>query len=329
MSAAVGVIGIGNWGTALANYLAIRGHKVVGWTREKSWVSSINETHHHPTFLKDVKLCPDFRATSDLPEVLCAPVILLCVPAAALASIAPPLKGRASSLVVSAIKGFEDKTNLTPTQFLKLESSIVRNVVFSGPSFAKDIVRGRPAGIVAASNSESDAKIVAELFSGGTMKVYLSDDPLGVEIGGAVKNVIALAAGVCDGLSLGDSARAGLITRGLAEMMRLAQAMGGKRETLSGLSGLGDLIMTATCDASRNRTAGLLLSKGTSLSEVLQTIGSAVEGVHTTPIVAALAARHNIDMPITLEMNRLLKGEISPEDAVIRLLSRPIRREES
>jgi glycerol-3-phosphate dehydrogenase (NAD(P)+) len=159
------------------------------------------------------------------------------------------------------------------------------------------------------------------------MKVYISTDPLGVEVGGIVKNVIALAAGVSDGLGLGDSARAGLITRGLAEMMRLAGAMGADVQTLAGLSGLGDLVMTASCDASRNRTVGLRLGKGESLSTIINTLGSVAEGVSTTPLVMKLAEKHQVDMPITFGVDKLLKGQISASEMAKALLSRPPRRE--
>lgn len=189
------------------------------------------------------------------------------------------------------------------------------------------MVAGKPCGIVAASEKEETAKEVAELFLSDSMKVYPSTDPLGVELGGILKNVIALAVGVCDGIGLGDSARAGLVTRGLAEITRLAVAMGAKERTLSGLSGLGDLLMTSTCDTSRNRTVGLRLGRGESLQHIIDTLGSVAEGVKTTPLVMKLAEKYQVEMPISTQASRLIAGEVRPEEIVQILVTRPMRKE--
>ena len=324
----VSIIALGNWGTALGNYLAQRGHQVLGWSNEEAVVTSINKTHRNTKYLQDIELNKNFKATSILKDALSAPVVLLAFPSAGLATLLPKLTFQPHAIVVSAIKGFESETLMTPLQYLSSKvTTPIRPVVFSGPSFAKDIVRGNPAGVVAASKDEGAARELATIFSGGAIKVYLSDDPLGVEIGGAVKNVIALGVGVCDGLALGDSARAGLITRGLAEMIRLGVCMGADARTLSGLSGLGDLVMTATCDTSRNRCAGLLLAKGHTVPQILNEIGSAIEGIHTTPLVLRLARQYGIEMPITEQMAKLLNGEVSASDAARALITRPIKKE--
>ncbi len=324
----ISILALGNWGTALGNYLAQRGHQVLGWSSEASVVASINSSHKNPKYLKEIELHKNFKATTDLKEAQSASVVILAFPSSSLATMVPQLSFKPGTIVVSAIKGFESQTLETPLQYITSNIPVtLRPVVFSGPSFAKDIVRGNPAGIVAASKDDEAARTVANLFSGGSIKVYLSHDPLGVEIGGAVKNVIALGVGVCDGLALGDSARAGLITRGLAEMTRLGVCMGADVRTLSGLSGLGDLVMTATCDTSRNRSAGLLLAKGHTVPQILKEIGSAVEGIHTTPLVLKLAKQHKIEMPITEQMAKLLAGEIQAPEAAKALLSRPIKKE--
>ena len=231
-------------------------------------------------------------------------------------------------MVISGIKGIDAATGLTPLQCAeRYLPPHCRRVVLSGPGFAKDIAAHRPAGLVAASVDEPATREAAELFRSDWMKIYLSADPLGVELGGIVKNVIAIAAGASDGLSFGDSARAGLITRGLAEMMRLASAMGADAQTLSGLSGLGDLVLPATCDASRNRTVGLRLGRGETLPHILESLGSVAEGVTAAPLVLKLAQRHGVEMPITEQVNSLLKGEISPLEMARALIGRPLKKE--
>jgi glycerol-3-phosphate dehydrogenase (NAD(P)+) len=322
------VLGLGNWGTALGNHLAAKGFNVLGWSIEEPVVAGINSEHRNPKFLSHVSLRESFTATTDLKAALARELVVIAIPSAAIAAVFPKLSFIPEALVVSAIKGVEGKTLRTPLQCLAESGLTYRGaVVLSGPSFAKDVVVARPCGLVAASTNDQAARRVADLFSCEWMKVYTSSDPMGVELGGIVKNVIALAVGVCDGLQLGDSARAGLITRGLAEMMRLAQAMGADVRTLSGLSGLGDLVMTATCDASRNRTVGLELGRGKRLPEILRGLGSVAEGVETTPHVVELARRHQVEMPITHNVARLLAGEVNAPELVRLLMTRPLRPE--
>ncbi len=324
----ISVIGLGNWGTALGNHLSLKGFDVLGWSIEADVVKSINEQHANLRYLKGVSLNPAFRATSSIQEVIEREVVVLVFPSQFLSSMVPQLKVKPESKVVSAIKGLEGKTLLTPLQYFERYGVPCAGLaVLSGPSFAIDIAHQRPSGVVAASKEESMARFTADLFSSDRMRVYTSNDPLGVELGGIVKNVIALAAGVSDGLELGDSARAGLITRGLAEMMRLAHAMGGDARTLSGLSGLGDLVMTASCDTSRNRTVGLRLGRGESLQQITSSLGSIAEAVETTPHVVALANKYDVDMPITQLVSRLLKGEVTPPEMVKSLICRPMKRE--
>lgn len=328
MNRAISVLGLGNWGTALANHLALKGHDVLGWSIEPDVVAGINSTGRNIRFLSTVHLSPNFKATSSLDEALQRDTVIVAVPSMALTDLSPKLSAPQSALVVSAVKGVEELTLATPlTHIESLHPARYRLAVLSGPSFARDVVVQRPCGVVAASRDESVARAVAELFTSDSMKVYVSTDPLGVEIGGITKNVIALAVGVSDGLGLGDSARAGLITRGLAEMMRLAEAMGADRQTLAGLSGLGDLSMTATCDTSRNRTVGLRLGKGEKLDHIVASLGSVAEGVSSTPLVMKLAERYKVEMPITVHVSKLLNGEMSAQELVKSLVTRPMRRE--
>jgi len=326
---AISVLGLGNWGTALANHLATAGHSVLGWTIEEEIVQGIKENRRNPCFQSQTELSKNLEATLDLKACLKNQIVLFALPAVALSDVVPRLLLEDGAIFISAVKGLEQKTLLTPLQFAKqnLPNKNVFFTVLSGPSFAKDLVDGRPAGIVSASNKPEIAKRVAEIFSNETLKIYTSSDPLGVEIGGIVKNVIALAAGVCDGLQLGDSARAGLITRGLAEIMRLATAMGANPKTLAGLSGLGDLVLTATSTTSRNYTVGARLGSGESLDHIIQTLGSTAEGVTTTPLVLSLASKHSVEMPICMAVNRILTGESTPTAVVQELISRPLKEE--
>ena len=323
----ISVIGLGNWGTALANHLARKGYEVLGWSNIEAEVDGINTEHRHPVYLKDVELHENFRASKDLNDLMGCDLLLLVVPSAALGAVIPRLQKLSTTVpIVSAIKGFEEESLKTPLQFIR---TLVPNplCVISGPSFALEIAHGKPAGVVAASSDEAVARLVAQTFSSPLLKVYTSTDPLGVELGGAVKNVIALASGICDGLQLGESARAGLITRGLAEMMRLASAMGADTKTLAGLSGLGDLAMTATSVLSRNHTVGVLLGEGKSIEEILATLGSVCEGAHSTPLVKKLSMTFGVEMPITDQMDLLLKGEVDAHQVVENLLLRPLKKE--
>ncbi len=324
----IAVLGLGNWGTALANHLANKGYPVLGWTIHPEVVESINSKNINPYCLSDLRLSQNLRATLDLGLASSRSTVVLAFPSAALSELIPTLSPAKDAILVSAIKGIEMNSLLTPLGFC--ERNLKRPcklAVLSGPSFAKDVAAGLPCGVVAASKDRLTARKVAELFSNEYMKAYVSDDAIGVELGGILKNVIAVAAGICDGLQLGDSARVGLITRGLAEITRLAVALGARRETLAGLSGLGDLTMTATCDASRNRTVGLRLGRGESLDHIVETLGSVAEGVKTAPLVLQLARKHQVEMPITEEMNQILLGKASAQDALAKLISRPIKSE--
>ena len=328
MHESLAVIGLGNWGTALAEHLCRNGLQVLGWSKDQEVVDGINQSHVNPLALSDIKLSKSLSATSDLGRAIGSDLIILSFSSKALHEMLPKLKSGQFRTVVSVIKGLEEQSLSTPLQSCeRILSSEVSLAVLSGPSFARDIIERRPSGVVCASSDLAVAQRVAELFTSESMKVYVSIDPLGVELGGTLKNVIALAAGISDGLGLGDSARAGLITRGLAEMMRLAKAMGADPQTLSGLSGLGDLTMTASSDLSRNRTVGKRLAQGQKLTEIIRTLGSVAEGVSTAPLVERLAHKYKVEMPITFQVARLLRGECDAVSAVRELMNRPIRAE--
>lgn len=326
--AVVGVLGLGNWGTALADHLARNGHKVICWDRDSAVLESVRNHGKNSRYHSEFSLHEGLVPVADPKEIFELPILLLALPSSALAEVFASVHISDETLVISAVKGLEPHSLLTPLQFVHQKNPhLSKLAVLSGPSFSSDIISRRPAGVVAGARDGVVAREVAELFRGDAMRVYLSSDPLGVELGGILKNVIALAVGVADGLNLGDSARAALITRGLAEMTRLAVEMGAKERTLSGLSGMGDLIMTATCDRSRNRTVGLRLGRGEPLSDILRTLGSTAEAVTTAELVMQLAHEHQVQMPISEAVADLLKGEVSPTEMVDRFISRPTKPE--
>ncbi len=328
MSKRIGVLGLGNWGTALAQHLARNGNHVIGWAREAEIVESISKKNRNSFCFPDLELSSNFKATSNLNEALNSEIVLIVFASLALKEMAPLIKVKDGTVLVSAIKGLEEESLLTPIEYIA--TKVTAKAYFaslSGPSFAKDVVIDKPCSVVAACRDHATAKMLAELFSNGRFRVYTSSDVLGVELGGALKNVIALAAGVCDGLGLGDSARTALITRGLAEITRLAVAMGAQAQTLSGLTGLGDLIMTATSALSRNRTVGFRLGQGEKLSDIITSLGSVAEGVKTAPLVHKLSKKYKVEMPISEHVIMLLDEKYTAKEMVNIILSRPLKKE--
>lgn len=323
------VLGLGNWGTALAEHYARNGLSVTGWCREENVANGINSRRINPSCFSSTKLSGNLGATNDLQLALdSSDLIVVALPANVWASFFKPEMFISKRRFVSAAKGLVPGEHFTPLKLLGSLGAKSENLaVLSGPSFASDVIGGKPCGIVSASTDESFANEVAEITASKNLRVYTSTDPLGVELGGILKNVIAVAAGVVDGLQLGDSARAGIITRGLAEMMRLSSALGANPQTLCGLAGLGDLVMTATCDQSRNRTVGVRLGKGETLDHIIETLGSVAEGVKTAPLVIQLAKKYGVEMPITDHVNLLLVGKKLPHEMAGMLLGRPIKSE--
>ena len=323
---AVAVLGSGSWGTALASLIARNGHPTVIWGRDADQVRAIAQTHENPRYLPGIPLPASLHATGELAEAVAAADLLLVVtPSHAftetLHALAPHRRAQAG--VAWATKGFEPGSG----RFLHEVASDVLGggvplAVVTGPSFAKEVAQGLPTAVTVHSDDEDFARSVAEALHGPTFRAYTGNDMLGAELGGAMKNVLAVATGVADGMQLGLNARAGLITRGLNEMLRLNVALGGRPETLMGLAGLGDLVLTCTGDLSRNRRLGLALGRGGSLREAVAAIGQVVESVQTADEVMRLAERHGIELPISALVREVLHERITPVEGLKKLLAR-------
>lgn len=325
------VLGAGSWGTALAIHLARAGHGVRLWARDPAFVDELRASRVNGRYLPDVPMPESIEATASLEDALAgAKFVVVAVPSHGLRAVvqraAPFIEPK--SVLVSATKGLEVDTLQRMSQVIESETAgCCRTVVLSGPSFALEMARGLPTVVLAASSDADAAAAVQEHFRGRGLRLYVSDDVAGVEIGAALKNVIAIAAGAVEGLGLGHNALAALITRGLAEMSRLACAEGGRRDTLAGLSGLGDLVLTCTGDLSRNRRVGIELGRGRRIDEILAGMRMVAEGVRTTRAALALGARHGIELPIAAQMQEVLDGRCSPLSAVETLMGRRQRAE--
>lgn len=331
MPGEIAILGAGAWGTALAVHLARIGHAVRIWSVEAPVIAEMRERRANAIYLPDVLLPAAVTPTASLEEALSGVgVVLVVVPSHAVRGVAraarPFLAPRA--ILVSAAKGLELETLQRMSEVLVQESQGAHPVVaMSGPSFAVEVARELPTALSVASADMSAAARVQAEFRGRFLRLYATDDVVGVEIGGALKNVIAIAAGVAEGLGLGHNAQAALITRGLVEISRLAVAAGGRRETLAGLTGLGDLVLTCTGPYSRNRHVGIELAHGRSLGEILAAMKMVAEGVKTTEAAMALGARHGVELPITEQMAAVLEGRKTPRAALEDLMLRPQRGE--
>ena len=329
----IAIIGAGSWGTALAASLAHLGHQVILWAYEPEVVDSIRTRHENELFMPGFRLPETISATSAMGEALVgAEIVLTVVPS----HVCRPLYEqmlpnlRPEMVFVSATKGLDTERRLRMSEVIRHvvgQRFAPRITVLSGPSFALEVARGDPTAVVVASEDHEAARLVQREFSSRTLRLYTSNDVVGVELGGAVKNIIAIAAGVVEGLGLGHNPTAALITRGLAEMTRLACACGARRETLAGLAGMGDLVLTCTGHLSRNRSVGVELGKGRKLAEIIGPMRMVAEGVRTTRAAAALAAEKGVEMPITRQVNRLLEGEVSPREAIRELMERTLKDE--
>ncbi|RMF22367.1 MAG: NAD(P)-dependent glycerol-3-phosphate dehydrogenase [Deltaproteobacteria bacterium] len=331
MSETVAVVGAGSWGTALATLLAGNGHSVRIWSRGEEVAGLINREHENRVYLPGVRLDPSLRATTSMSEALDgASFVVMVVPSHAMRptmqKVAPLVSDEAP--IVSASKGIEDGTSKTMFEvILDCAGEPERIGVLSGPSFAAEVAAGLPTVVVAAARRMEMAERIQRTFAGSTFRVYSSTDVVGVEIGGVVKNIMAIATGVSDGLGYGDNARAALITRGLAEISRLAAALGARPETLSGLSGIGDLVLTCTGDLSRNRQFGLRLGRGETVDEILSSMRMVAEGVRNTKAVRELGARLGIELPIVEVAYQVLYEGLPPREALGRLFSRSLKPE--
>ena len=324
--ARVCVLGAGSWGTALGNHLRRGGHDIVMWSPEIDVLADISHNNQNSKYFPGEGLTAGIKTEQDCDLALQgAEVVVVSVPSSVYREVAKKLKNIVGSgaIIVSTGKGLEEGTLSCLTAVLSEElNGYDRIVALSGPSFAAEVLRGLPTAVVMAAKNIEIAKEAAAFFHFDYFRVYSSTDLIGVELGGAIKNIIALAVGMVDGAKMGNNARAALITRGLAEMQRLIVAMGGQAMTIVGLSGLGDLLLTSTGDLSRNRRAGLALGQGKHIQDVLKEIGQVVEGVATAPKAKLLAEKKNISMPIVTEVNRVLTGETTVKEAIKVLLSR-------
>ena len=324
--ARVAVLGAGAWGTAISCVLAAR-HEVGLWARDAAQAAAIGAARRNERYLPGIEISRSIDITSDLDRAMAqAQLALVATPVAGLRDTLRRLGKQAP--FVWLCKGFEEGSGLLPHQIVEeVLGGGARCGALSGPSFAAEVARGLPCALTLASRDAAFAREAAALVHGGRMRVYYSADLVGVEIGGAVKNVMAIAAGISDGLGLGDNARAALITRGLAEIARLGASFGGSPETFFGLAGAGDLILTATGDLSRNRRVGLELAGGRSLADILAGLGHVAEGVSSAKEVARIAAARGVDMPVTDAVNAVLEGKLTPAKAVELLLSRDPKKE--
>lgn len=330
--AKVGVIGAGSWGTALALLLHNNGHEVVLWSIIEEEVKMLCEKREHESKLPGVRLPESMVITTDLEYSLNdKDLIVLAVPSPFTRSTARSMSPyvRYGQLIVNVAKGVEEKTLMTLSEIIEQEIPQANVAVLSGPSHAEEVGRGVPTTVVAGAKNEDTAKYIQDTFMNSVFRVYTSPDILGIELGGALKNVIALAAGIADGLGHGDNLKAALITRGIAEITRLGLAMGAHAETFHGLSGIGDLIVTCASVHSRNRKAGYLMGKGYSMEEAMAEVKMIVEGVYSAKAAMDLAKKYQVELPIIEQVNKALFENKNPKEALEALMLRDNKMEHS
>jgi len=318
----IAVLGAGAWGTALAASAAAR-HEVTLWARDPAQVAAMRAARRNARYLPEIELPASLDLNADLPSTLQAlggGLAVIATPMAALGDMLLALP--ADARVLWLCKGFQAGSGALGHELAQALLPRAQAGVLSGPSFAQEVARGLPTALVAASKDAALADLAVDLLHSERLRIYKSSDPVGVEVGGAVKNVIAIATGIADGLALGMNARAALIARGLAEMTRLGVALGARAETFLGLAGVGDLVLTATGDLSRNRRVGLLLAAGRSLPQILQELGHVAEGVYSAATVLARARACGVEMPITSAVVDVLEGRLAPAGAALALMGR-------
>ncbi len=321
----IGVIGAGAWGTALAQVLSSNGRDVLLWARESEVVDSINTKHENSLFLPGVPLCHNLKATNDLNETAQADILLLVTPAQHIRATVESMKDQlpAGKPLVICSKGIELDSGLLLTQVLEQVAPDCTHAILTGPTFASEIARGLPGAVTIACKNKDTAIRLQKALGVPGFRPYATTDVIGTQLGGAIKNVIAIACGVVTGRELGESARAAIMTRGVAEIARLGVAMGASRETLLGMCGIGDLTLTCSSMQSRNFSLGAALGKGQSIEDILGGRKAVTEGVHTVRSALSLAKKHAVDMPITETVNKLIEGEYSVDDAIEEMLNRP------
>ena len=324
------MLGAGSWGTALAIQFARAGHPVVLWGRDREHLAAVAAARRNVRYLPDAELPRGLEVEPDLAAAVAgADDVLIVVPSHAFRAMLEALAGLPVQRLAWATKGFELDTGLLPYQVVEqIFSPALPTAVLSGPTFAREVGAGLPSAMTIASTHADYARRLAESISTDVFRAYTSTDVVGVEVGGATKNVFAIGAGISDGLGFGANTRIALITRGLAEMTRLGLALGGRQETFMGLAGMGDLVLTCTDDQSRNRRFGLALARGATVEEARRQIGQVVEGLNGARAVRDVAARLNVAMPIIEQLHKVLHEGLSPRAAVAALMSRPIAPEQ-
>ncbi len=325
----IGIIGGGAWGTALAQAFAVSGKNVTIWAREEEMVSSINARHENTLFLPGIPLSQNIKATGNITEAAKADVLLVVTPAQYLRATIESLKADLNDTkpIVICAKGVEIKTGVLMSQIVEEVSPQSPIAILTGPTFASEIAKGLPSAVTIAMKDKPAAAKLAEELSTRTLRMYASDDVVGAQVGAAVKNVIAIACGIIEGKKLGDSARAALVTRGLAEIARLASALGAKKETLMGMCGVGDMILTCSSMQSRNFSLGVALGQGEKLSDILAKRNSVTEGVTTAQALVVMAKNNAVDMPISEAVHKCLSENANVDEMIERMLDRPVRAE--
>jgi glycerol-3-phosphate dehydrogenase (NAD(P)+) len=326
----IGIIGAGSWGTALGSMLAAAGHETKIWDLNGEVLDDIKCSHRNSRYLPGAELSQKLTpAETDREAVESAGIVLFAVPAqhfrAAVTSAAPHMD--AGALILNVAKGIEQKSLKTISQIAAEYAPQHTYVVLSGPSHAEEVALGMPTTVAVASEDLAAAEFVQDAFTTDRFRVYTNSDVIGLELGGSLKNVIALGAGITDGMGYGDNTKAALMTRGIAEMVRLGVKLGAREDTFSGLSGIGDLIVTCTSMHSRNRRCGIMIGEGMDPKEAVEKVGMVVEGVFTAGAAVELAARAGVELPIAESIQRVLDGGITPQDALAGLMGRPSRHE--
>ena len=328
----VAIIGAGSWGIALAKVLHTNGNKVTVWSIVEDEITMLKEKHEHVQKLPGVKLPEDMEFTTDLESAVSGKAyLILAVPSvftrSTAKSMAPFVKE--GQIIVCVAKGIEEETLMPLTDIVEQEIPQAEVAVMCGPSHAEEVSHGVPTTVVVGAKTEKTAMFVQDVFISDRFRVYTSPDMIGIELGGALKNIIALCAGICDGLGCGDNTKAALMTRGISEIARLGIAMGGRLETFAGLSGIGDLIVTCESKHSRNRKAGMLMGQGYTMDEATKEVKMVVEGIYSAKAALALGKKYNVRMPIIEEVNKVLFEDKPAKDAVLELMKREKRAEHS
>jgi len=329
----IAVVGAGSWGTAIADLLAYKGYQVDLWVFEKEVRDHIEKFHENKLFLPDHMLAPNLSSSNDLAAVVSDKnLIVIVVPSHVMRAVTQKMAGHlsAGTIITSASKGIEQKTHLTMSGVIKEnlpEVGADRMAVISGPSFAREVAQRMPTSVTVACQDPEIAAVVQHVFATAYFRVYTSDDVVGVELGGSVKNVIAIASGILDGLGMGLNTRAALITRGMTEVRRLGLHLGANPRTFTGLAGFGDLVLTCTGNLSRNYTVGIKLGKGKKLKQILDEMHMVAEGIKTAKSVYNFSRKLGVEMPICHEIYRILYEDLAPKEAVYRLMTRSLKQE--